>query len=182
MPSSQRRSTLLPRPAMFLSLSQNLTQSDISDWDGDQGWVLAFLEGVGLAASKHDLGRCCTCRGRGEVHQVSEHILGVTSYSRILLYTDPFSQIHRPLLPCACCSTGGASSTAGRKVTCVRLNLKSNLLPVSHVEFWQSYERRFYDSERLKKIPWKSLVWLGETARDSLRLTKTAFQWLCTLC
>ena len=57
-------------PGMFLSPSQNLTPNDISDWDGDRGGVLAFLEGVRVAASKYNLGRCGS-RGRGgEVHQV----------------------------------------------------------------------------------------------------------------
>ena len=57
--------------AISPSPSLNLTPNDISDWtDGDWGGVLAFLEGVRLAASKHDLGRCDS-RGRGgEVHQV----------------------------------------------------------------------------------------------------------------
>ena len=56
--------------AISPSPSLNLTPNDISDWDGDWGGVLAFLEGVRLAASKHDLGRCGSRGGGGEVHQV----------------------------------------------------------------------------------------------------------------
>ena len=58
-------------PATSLYPSQNLTRNDISDCDGDQWGVLAFLEGVGMVASKHDLGGCGSSGPpSGEVHQV----------------------------------------------------------------------------------------------------------------